>query len=150
VAEVRHRRLDANPCLTGVGEDRQQGDGLGVQVHGLDPIGLQDRQEEGGEWWHQAGEDGEEEEGMRRRGQSVPRRTAMLDASGAPLAVLAPDHLSDGLELAAALDAGVEQGRRRLRRRLRRPRCSGGPARCHGSGRGRVAAGGSKATFPKV
>jgi hypothetical protein len=26
VAAVRHRRLDANPRLAGVGEDRQQGD----------------------------------------------------------------------------------------------------------------------------
>jgi hypothetical protein len=54
------------------------------------------------------------------------------DAGGAPLAVLAPDHLSDGLELVAALDAGFEQGRRRLRRRFGRPRCSGGPLWCHG------------------
>jgi hypothetical protein len=41
-------------------------------------------------------------------GQSFPRRSAVLDASGAPLAVLAPDHLADGLELAVALDAGFE------------------------------------------
>jgi hypothetical protein len=47
VAEVRHRRLDANPRLAGVGEDRQQGDRFGVKVDGLDPVGLQDRQEEG-------------------------------------------------------------------------------------------------------
>jgi hypothetical protein len=67
------------------------------------------------------------------------------DEGGAPLVVLAPDHLSDDLELAAALDAGIKQGRRRLRHRLRRPCCSGGPARCHGSGRGQVAVGGSKA-----
>jgi hypothetical protein len=49
VVEVRHRRLDADPGLAGVGEDRQQGDGLGMQMDGLDPVGLQDRQEEGGE-----------------------------------------------------------------------------------------------------
>jgi hypothetical protein len=42
------------------------------------------------------------------RGQSLPRRPAMPHASGAPLAVLAPDHLADSLELAVALDAGVE------------------------------------------
>jgi hypothetical protein len=103
-----------------------------VKVDGLDPVGLQDRQEEGGEQRHQAGEDREEEEGLRCRGQSVPRRAAVLDAGGAPLAVLAPDHLSDGLELATALDAGFEQGCRRLRRRFRRPRCFDGPAWCHG------------------
>jgi hypothetical protein len=39
-----------------------------MQVDGLDPVGLQDRQEEGGEWRHQAGEDREEEERLRHRG----------------------------------------------------------------------------------
>jgi hypothetical protein len=68
-----------------------------MQVNGLDPVSLQDRQEEGGERWQQAGEDGEEEERLRHRGQSVPRRAAVPDAGGAPLIVLAPDHLSDGL-----------------------------------------------------
>jgi hypothetical protein len=111
-----------------------------MQVDGLDPVSLQDRQEEGGERWQQDGEDGEEEERLRRWGQSVPRRTAVLDAGGAPLIVPAPDHLSDGLEVAAAIDAGVEQGRRQPRRSCGRPRRSNGPARCHGSGRGRVAA----------
>jgi hypothetical protein len=86
-----------------------------MKVDGLDPVGLQDRQEEGGEWRHQASKDREEEEGLRCRGQSVPRRAAVPDAGGAPLTVLAPDHLSDGLELAAALDAGFEQGRLALR-----------------------------------
>jgi hypothetical protein len=43
VAEVRHRRLDADPRLAGIGEDRQQGDGSGVKVNRLDPVGLQDR-----------------------------------------------------------------------------------------------------------
>jgi hypothetical protein len=90
-----------------------------MKVDGLNPVGLQDRQEEGEERWHQAGKDREEEEGLRRRRQSVPQRVAVPDAGGAPLAVLAPDHLSDGLELAAALDAGFEQGRRRLRRYFR-------------------------------
>jgi hypothetical protein len=66
---------------------------------------------------------------------------AVPDAGGAPLVVVAPDHLSDGLELAAALDVGFEQGRHRSRRRSRRPRCSDGPTRCHCSGRGRGAAG---------
>jgi hypothetical protein len=47
VAKLRHQWLDVDPCLAGIGEDRQQGDGLGVQVDGLDPVGLQDRQEEG-------------------------------------------------------------------------------------------------------
>jgi hypothetical protein len=112
-----------------------------MQVDGLDPVGLQDRQEEGGERRHQAGEDGEEEEGLRHRGQGVPRRAAMPGAGGTPLIVVAPDHLSDGLELAAALDAGFEQGRRRSRRCSRRPRYPDGPARCHCSGRGRGAAG---------
>jgi hypothetical protein len=45
------------------------------------------------------------------------------------------------LELAVALDAGFEQGRRRLQRCFRRPRCSGGPAWCHGAvSRRRIAA----------
>jgi hypothetical protein len=65
----------------------------------------------------------------------------MPDAGGAPLIVLAPDHLSDGLELMAALDLGVEQGRCRPRHSCGRPRRSNGPAGCDGSGgRGRVAA----------
>jgi hypothetical protein len=111
-------------------------------VDHLDPVGLQDRQEERGEWRHQASEDEEEEEGLRRCGQSFPRRVAVPDASGSPLTVLAPNHLADGLEVAVALDAGFEQGRRRLRRRFRRPRCSGGPAWCYGAvGRRRIAAG---------
>jgi hypothetical protein len=67
------------------------------------------------------------------------------DAGGAPFVVVAPDHLSDGLELAAALDAGFEQGHRRSRHRSKRPRCSDGPARCHCSERGRVAARGLEA-----
>jgi hypothetical protein len=70
---------------------------------------------------------------LRYCGQIFPRRPAVSDVSGAPLAVLAPDHLADGLELAVSLDAGFEQGRRQLRRRFRRPRCSGGPVRCHGA-----------------
>jgi hypothetical protein len=45
---------------------------------------------------------------LHRHGQSFPRRSAVPDAGGAPLAVLAPDHLTDGLELAVALDAGFE------------------------------------------
>jgi hypothetical protein len=77
---------------------------------------------------------------LRRRGQGVPRRSAMPDAGGAPLIAPAPDHLSDGLELAAALDSGVEQGHRRPRRSSGGPRRTNGPARCHGSRRGRVAA----------
>jgi hypothetical protein len=47
------------------------------------------------------------------------------------LAVLAPNHLADGLELAVALDVRVEQGRHW---RLRCPRgssCSGVPTVCH-------------------
>jgi hypothetical protein len=68
VAKVRHRRLDANPGLAGVGKDRQQGDGLGMQVDGLDPVSLQDHQEEGGEQRQQSGEDREEEERLRHRG----------------------------------------------------------------------------------
>jgi hypothetical protein len=39
-----------------------------VQVDGLDPAGLQDCQEEGGERRHQAGEDRKEEERLRRCG----------------------------------------------------------------------------------
>jgi hypothetical protein len=42
------------------------------------------------------------------------------NASGSPLAILAPNHLVDGLELTVALDAGVEQRRRRRRRCPRR------------------------------
>jgi hypothetical protein len=45
-----------------------------VKVNPLDPVGLQDRQEEGGEWQHQADEDGEEEEGLRHHGQGIPWR----------------------------------------------------------------------------
>jgi hypothetical protein len=139
VAEVRHQWLDADPRLTGIGEDRQQGDRLGVKVNRLDLIGRQDRQEEGGEWRHQAGEDREEDEGLCRRGQSFLRRSAVPDARCAPLAVHAPDHLADSLELAVALDAGFEQGHRQLRCCFRRPRCSGGIARCHGAvGRRRI------------
>jgi hypothetical protein len=41
------------------------------------------------------------------RGQSLPQCPAVPDVSGAPLAILAPDHLVDGLELAVALDVGV-------------------------------------------
>jgi hypothetical protein len=37
-----------------------------MQVDDLDPVSLQDRQEEGGEWRQQAIEDGEEEERLRR------------------------------------------------------------------------------------
>jgi hypothetical protein len=44
----------------------------------------------------------------------------------------------DGLELAIALDAGVEQGHRQ-RRCSRRSSCSGGPVGCHFTvGRGRI------------
>jgi hypothetical protein len=60
VAEVRHQWLNANPCLIGIGEDCQQGDGSGVKVNCLDPVCLQDRQEEGR---YHTSEDGEEEEG---------------------------------------------------------------------------------------
>jgi hypothetical protein len=56
------------------------------------------------------GEDGEEEEGLRCRGQSVPRRPAVPDAGGAPLAILAPNHLMDGLELAVALMWELSRG----------------------------------------
>jgi hypothetical protein len=38
VAEVSHRRFDADPCLAGLGEDRQQGNGSGVKVDRLDSI----------------------------------------------------------------------------------------------------------------
>jgi hypothetical protein len=107
-----------------------------MQVDGLDPVSLQDRQEEGGERRQQAGEDGEEEERLRRQGQSVPRRTVVLDAGGTPLIVPAPDDLSESLELAAALDTGVEHGLRWPQCSYGRPRCSNGPAWCHGSGRG--------------
>jgi hypothetical protein len=61
-----------------------------VKVNRLDPVGLQDRQEEGAERRHQAGEDGEEEEGLRRRGQSFPRRPAVPDASGPHSLLLLP------------------------------------------------------------
>jgi hypothetical protein len=61
---------------------------------------------------------------------------AVPDAGGTPLIVPAPDHLSDGLELVAALDAGVEHGLRRPRRSCGRPRRSNGPAWSHGFRRG--------------
>jgi hypothetical protein len=117
-----------------------------MKMDGLDPIGLQYGQEEGGEQRHQVSKDEEEEERLRCRRQSISRRAAVPDAGGAPLAVLALDHLSDGLELATALDARFEQGHHRLQCRFGRPRCSGGPTWCHGtSGRRRIAAGGWKA-----
>jgi hypothetical protein len=40
VVKVHHRHLDANPCLAGVGEDRQQGDRSGVEMNCLDPVCL--------------------------------------------------------------------------------------------------------------
>jgi hypothetical protein len=71
------------------------------------------------------------------------QRPTVPDAGGTPLAVLAPDHLADGLELTVALDVGVEQARCRWQRCFRRPRCFGGPARCHGAvGLGWISVGG--------
>jgi hypothetical protein len=110
-----------------------------VKVNRLDPVHLQDRQEEGGEGRYHTGEDGEEVEGLRLRRQSVSRCPAVPDAGGSPLTVLAPNHLADGLELAVALDAGVEQRRRRRRRCSGRSSCSGGPVGCHFAvGRGQI------------
>jgi hypothetical protein len=63
----------------------------------------------------------------------------MADVGGALLAVFAPNHLADGLELAIILDAGAEQGRRRRQCRFGRSFSSGGPAWCHGAaGLGRI------------
>jgi hypothetical protein len=102
-----------------------------VEVNRLDPVCLQDHQEEGGEGRHHTGKDREKEDGLCRRGQGVPWRPAMPDAGGAPLAILAPDHLAHGLELTVALDMGAEQGRRRRRCSFGRSSGPGGPAWCH-------------------
>jgi hypothetical protein len=74
----------------------------------------------------------------RRRGRrATPSPARCLAASGcarssgSPLAVLAPNHLANSLDLAVALDAGLEQ-RRRCRRHF--PRGSSrfsGPVGCH-------------------
>jgi hypothetical protein len=98
-----------------------------MKVDCLDFVSLQDRQEERREGRYHSSEDKEEEEGLRHCRQGVWQRPAMLDVSGSPLAILAPNHLADGMELTAALDMGFEQRHRYLKGLSR----SSGPAGCH-------------------
>jgi hypothetical protein len=65
--EHLHQWLYPHIQLTEVDEDGHQSDGLGRKMLQLEPVVLQQREEEGGQWWHQP------RQGVCREEDKVPR-----------------------------------------------------------------------------